>query len=55
LETQIVVAVHRKYMTREQGKIVFVRASEIDRMLSGLISSLRAKAKIEIDEVKLKN
>ena len=51
LETQIVVAVHREYMTREQGKNAFVRASEIDRMLSGLINSLRAKAKTEVDEL----
>ena len=50
LETQIVVAVHRKYMTREQGKIAFVRASEIDRMLSGLIKSLQAKTKANTDE-----
>ena len=47
LETQIVVAVHRKYLTRERGKSMFVPASEIDRMLSGLISSLRAKAAVE--------
>jgi four helix bundle protein len=44
LETQIVVAVHRKYLTRERGKRMFVPASEIDRMLSGLIASLKAKA-----------
>jgi four helix bundle protein len=44
LETQIVVAVHRKYLTRERGKRMFVSASEIDRMLSGSITALKAKA-----------
>ena len=47
LETQIVVAVHRKYLTRER---MFVSASEIDRMLSGLITSLRAKEANKVDE-----
>src|ERR1051326_1660394 len=53
LETQIVVAVHRKYLTRERGKSMFVLASEIDRMISGLIASLKAKDQSStVDETK---
>lgn len=43
LETQIVIAVKRKYMTREMGKRLFSRTTEISRMLSGLIASLQKK------------
>jgi four helix bundle protein len=43
VETQAVIAVRRKYMTREAGKHLFSRTTEINRMLGGLIAALQEK------------
>ncbi len=48
LETQITLAVRRRYMTREVGTKLFVLTIEIERMLSGLITSLKAKKENEV-------
>ena len=43
LETQLVLAVRRKYIARELGKRLFTQTIEIERMLGGLVRSLKAK------------
>ena|ERR1051325_2473785 len=43
LETQIVIAVRRKYLSQDVGRKLFRHTIEIERMLSGLISSLKSK------------
>jgi hypothetical protein len=43
LRTQTVIAERRHYFTREISAKMERQASEIDRMLSGLISSLSEK------------
>ena len=41
LETQLIIAVRRHYLTHERGRMLFRQADEVDKMLSGLISSLQ--------------
>ncbi len=50
LETQIIIAVRRNYMSRETGRKLLSQATEIDRMLSGLISSLAGKLEETTEE-----
>src|SRR4051812_11035745 len=47
LETQLIIAVRRQYITNEYGRALFRKADEIDKMLSGLISSLQTKLQAE--------
>jgi four helix bundle protein len=48
LETQITISVRRKYITREQGKKLFAVTIEIERMLSGVVASLKAKKEQQV-------
>lgn len=43
LETQILIAHHRKYLPDEEASELLKRADELSRILSGLINSLREK------------
>ena len=44
LETQLLIALHRKYLTDEQAQELLKRADELSRILSGLINSLMQRA-----------
>jgi four helix bundle protein len=44
LETQLLIAQGRHYLTDEQTRELLKRAEELSRILSGLINSLRQKA-----------
>lgn len=43
LETQVLIAQHRKYLEQAQAEDLLRRADELNRILSGLINSLREK------------
>jgi four helix bundle protein len=44
IETQLIIAESLGYTTRDQARVLLARASELGRMLNGLLSSLKAIA-----------
>lgn len=44
LETQLLIAQGRNYLTESQTKSILAEAEEVSRILSGLITSLKEKA-----------
>jgi four helix bundle protein len=49
LQTQLIISVRCHYLNRELGRQLFREADEIDKMLSGLISSLQKQLETDAD------